>query len=131
MFGFKKTSVTHTISFHSLKPVFAFIFAWTLLKEAPTTVQMIALAPSFYRAYLLSKAKQKQTQYGFENKLSYISYQSSEAVPVSEQSFLQKIPLILNNIISIFGFVYKKSKLLNLLIKLMIIDKIKVNLKKN
>lgn len=69
MFGFKKTSVTHTISFSSLKPVFAFIFAWLLLKEAPTMVQMIALIPSFLGLYLLARAKQKQTQYGHENNV--------------------------------------------------------------
>lgn len=69
MFGFKKTSVTHTISFNSLKPVFAFIFAWLLLKEAPTMVQMIALIPSFLGLYLLAGAKQKQTQYGHENNV--------------------------------------------------------------
>lgn len=66
MFGFKKTSVTHTISFNSLKPVFAFIFAWLLLKEAPTTIQVAAFIPSFIGLYLLATAKQKQTKYGFE-----------------------------------------------------------------
>jgi drug/metabolite transporter (DMT)-like permease len=69
MFGFKKTSVTHTISFHSLKPVFAFIFAWLLLKEAPTMIQIVALIPSFLGLFLLAKAKQKQTQYGFKNNI--------------------------------------------------------------
>ena len=69
MFGFKKTSVTHTISFNSLKPAFAFIFAWLLLKETPTTVQMVALIPSFIGLYLLARAKQKQTQYGLENNV--------------------------------------------------------------
>jgi len=67
LFGFKKTSVTHTISFQSLKPVFAFIFAWILLKEAPTAIQIIAIFPCFLGLYLITKAKQKQTQYGFEN----------------------------------------------------------------
>lgn len=66
MFGFKKTSVTHTLSFCSLKPVFAFIFAWLLLKEVPTTIQIVAIVPSFLGLYLLATAKQKQTQYGFE-----------------------------------------------------------------
>lgn len=66
LFGFKKTSVTHTISFHSLKPVFAFIFAWLLLKDAPSAVQVIALVPSFMGLFLLATAQQKRTQYGFE-----------------------------------------------------------------
>jgi len=68
MFGFKKTSVTHTISLHSLKPIFAFIFAWFLLKEAPTNIQIIAIVPSLIGLYLLATAKQKKTQYGFEQK---------------------------------------------------------------
>jgi drug/metabolite transporter (DMT)-like permease len=66
MFSFKKTSVTHTISFHSLNPVFAFIFAWLLLKEAPTAIQLLAIIPSFIGLYLLATAKQKATEYGFE-----------------------------------------------------------------
>jgi len=66
LFGFKKTSITHTISFSSLKPVFTFLFAWILLKEAPTTIQLIAMAFSFIGLYFLATAKQKQTQYGFE-----------------------------------------------------------------
>lgn len=66
MFGFKKTSVTHTISFASLKPVFAFIFAWILLKETPTNIQIIATIPSFIGLYILATAQQKHTEYGFE-----------------------------------------------------------------
>jgi drug/metabolite transporter (DMT)-like permease len=66
LFSFKKTSVTHTISFNSLTPVFTFIFAWVILKNAPTAIQIFALIPSFAGLYLLTTAKQKKTQYGFE-----------------------------------------------------------------
>ncbi|MDO8240497.1 MAG: DMT family transporter [Candidatus Moranbacteria bacterium] len=65
-FSFKKTSVTHTISFNSLAPVFTFIFAWMILKNAPSTVQIFAIIPSLFGLFLLTTAKQKQTQYGFE-----------------------------------------------------------------
>ncbi|EKE25046.1 MAG: protein of unknown function DUF6 transmembrane [uncultured bacterium] len=66
LFSFKKTSVTHTISFNSLAPVFTFIFAWMILKNAPNTVQIFAIIPSLLGLFLLTTAKQKQTQYGFE-----------------------------------------------------------------
>ncbi|MFA6973280.1 MAG: DMT family transporter [Parcubacteria group bacterium] len=66
LFSFKKTSVTHTISFNSLAPVFTFIFAWMILKNAPSTVQIFAIIPSLLGLFLLTIAKQKQTQYGFE-----------------------------------------------------------------
>lgn len=66
LFSFKKTSVTHTISFNCLAPVFTFIFAWIILKDAPTTVQIFAIIPSFVGLFFLTTAKQKQTQYGFE-----------------------------------------------------------------
>ncbi len=68
MFGFKKTSVSHTISFNSLKPVFTIIFAWWLLNDLPTTIQIVALVPSFAGLYLLATAKQQKTRYGFESK---------------------------------------------------------------
>lgn len=66
LFSFKKTSVTHTISFNCLAPVFTFIFAWIILKDAPTTVQIFAIIPSFIGLFFLTTAKQKQTRYGFE-----------------------------------------------------------------
>lgn len=66
LFSFKKTSVTHTISFNSLAPVFTFIFAWIILKNVPNTVQIFAIIPSLLGLFLLTTAKQKQTQYGFE-----------------------------------------------------------------
>jgi drug/metabolite transporter (DMT)-like permease len=66
LFSFKKTSVTHTISFNSLAPVFTFVFAWIFLSNTPTTVQLFAIVPSFAGLFLLTTAKQKQTQYGFE-----------------------------------------------------------------
>lgn len=66
LFSFKKTSVTHTIAFNSLAPVFTFIFAWIILKNAPTTIQIFAIIPSLVGLFLLTTAKQKQTQYGFE-----------------------------------------------------------------
>lgn len=66
LFSFKKTSVTHTIAFNSLAPVFTFIFAWIILKNAPTTIQMFAIIPSFIGLFLLTTSKQKQTRYGFE-----------------------------------------------------------------
>jgi hypothetical protein len=40
-----------------------------LLKEAPTMIQIVALIPSFLGLFLLAKAKQKQTQYGFKNNI--------------------------------------------------------------
>lgn len=64
MFGFKKTSVTHTISINAVKPVFAIVFAWILLKDAPTAIQISALVPSLVGLYFLTTAKQKKTQYG-------------------------------------------------------------------
>jgi len=66
LFSFKKTSVTHTIAFNSLAPVFTFIFAWIILKNAPSIVQIFAIIPSFIGLFLLTTAKQKQTAYGFE-----------------------------------------------------------------
>ncbi|MFZ2881840.1 MAG: DMT family transporter, partial [Candidatus Moraniibacteriota bacterium] len=66
LFSFKKTSVTHTISFNCLAPVFTFIFAWIILKDAPTAIQIFAIFPSLVGLFFLTTAKQKQTQYGFE-----------------------------------------------------------------
>lgn len=68
LFSFKRTSVTHTISFNSLAPVFTFVFAWIFLNNAPTNVQLFAIVPSFVGLFLLTTAKQKQTQYGFEKQ---------------------------------------------------------------
>lgn len=70
LFSFKKTSVTHTISFNSLAPVFTFVFAWIFLKNTPTTIQLFAIIPSFAGLFLLTTAKQKQTQYGFEKSIN-------------------------------------------------------------
>jgi drug/metabolite transporter (DMT)-like permease len=66
LFSFKKTSVTHTISFNSLAPVFTFIFTWIILKNAPNAIQIFAIIPSLFGLFLLTTAKQKQTTYGFE-----------------------------------------------------------------
>lgn len=65
-FGFKKTSITHTGALNSLAPIFTFIFAWIFLKDAPSTIQIFAIIPSLLGLFLLTTAKQKQTQYGFE-----------------------------------------------------------------
>lgn len=67
-FGFKKTSITHTISFNSLAPVFTFIFAWIFLRDAPTAVQVFAIVPSAVGLFFLATAKQKETRYGFEKE---------------------------------------------------------------
>lgn len=70
LFACKKISVTHAISFNSLKPVFVFIFAWLLLGEAPSWVQLVAIIPSFIGLHILSRAKQKKTRYGFEESFT-------------------------------------------------------------
>jgi drug/metabolite transporter (DMT)-like permease len=67
MVGFRNLSVTHTTALRSLKPVFTFIFAWILLRQIPTNIQIIAIVPSLIGLYLITKAKQKQTNYGVEN----------------------------------------------------------------
>ncbi|HBS51686.1 MAG TPA: hypothetical protein DEA62_01675, partial [Coxiellaceae bacterium] len=43
LFSFRKTSVTHTIAFNSLAPISTFIFAWIILKNIPTNVQIFAI----------------------------------------------------------------------------------------
>lgn len=70
LFACKKISVTHAVSFNSLKPIFVFIFAWLLLGQAPTWIQLLAIIPSFIGLHILSRAKQKKTRYGFEESFT-------------------------------------------------------------
>lgn len=70
LYACKKISVNHAVSFNSLKPIFVFILAWLLLGQEPTLLQLLTIIPSFIGLHILSKAKQKKTNYGFEESFT-------------------------------------------------------------
>lgn len=70
LFACRKISVNHAVSFNSLKPIFVFILAWLILGEEPTLLQLLTIVPSFIGLYILSRAKQKKTKYGFEESFT-------------------------------------------------------------
>lgn len=70
LYACRKISVNHAVSFNSLKPIFVFILSWLILGQEPTLLQLLTIFPSFLGLYILSKAKQKKTKYGFEESFT-------------------------------------------------------------